>query len=634
MPGQGRLPVGHVVAGRYQVAACLGTGEMGEVYDVRDTSTGYAYALKLYRPEVVQRPDAIPAFERDAGKIGELGVDSIAKVYEFGVEPQTGCPYSLGELVLLPSLQQQIAASGPLPLATIEVILRTLSPAFDRAHQAGFVHRGVKPTNLFASQTEGGNWETRITEFGQASLRLLVPPPPGWTATPGWLSAEQADPSIPASPAMDVYTLGLVVFYALTGRSVFRAAVTQPPDLNLLWSEMTAPLPPASARARELGVSLTASLDPWFARALSVSPAQRFRSVGEMSQALWALVGSSRHVVTMRPPPGVAAAPPVSAQPSRPANAVAQLRPMKQTLMYGMQAPPPPGFPPPQAVPEMPSLVSLVAEDEDDMPTRAMSREQFESTTGVQPEPGGAFTQRQNPTMPPGSPASMQAAQLGAGAGQMLPPGAVAPAMPSQPAAFSAVPDALPQRTRSPYLLPLVAAGSILAVGAIVITIALATRSSGAATAPTVSPPPASATASATPSATAPASVAAAPSASTPPPPAPKDALVKIACDPECDELRCDGKAVEMTASGIRLEPGTHECKGSKKGYTTAKETFEVKAGDEVSKTLTLTKVAASGPAPARTTQPANTAPPVKTSTPSKTPAPAKTCGSFLNPCK
>ena len=215
----------------------------------------------------------------------------------------------------------------------------------------------------------------------------------------------------------------------------------------------------------------------------------------------------------------------------------------------------------------------------------------------------------------------------------MLPPGSVAPAMPSQPAGFGAAPDALPQRARSPYLLPLVAAGSILAVGGIVITIAVVTRSSGAATAPTVSSPP-SATASAAPSATAPASVAAAPSASAPPPPAPKDALVKITCDPECDELRCDGKAVEMTASGIRLDPGKHECKGSKKGYTTAKETFEVKAGDEVSKTLTLTKVAASGPAPARTTQPANTTPPVKTSTPSKTPAPAKTCGSFLNPCK
>ncbi|HQP36795.1 MAG TPA: serine/threonine-protein kinase [Polyangiaceae bacterium] len=633
MAAQGRLPVGHVVAGRYQVAACLGTGEMGEVYDVRDTSTGYAYALKLYRPEVVQRPDAIPAFERDARKIAELGVDSIAKVYEFGVEQQTGCPYSLGELVLLPSLQRQIAATGPLPLTSIEVILRTLAPAFDRAHQAGFVHRGVKPTNLFASQTEGGNWEARVTEFGQASLRLIVPPPPGWTATPGWLSAEQADPSIPASPAMDVYTLGLVVFYALTGRSVFRAAVSQPPDLNLLWSEMTAPLPPASARARELGVSLTPSLDPWFARALSVSPAQRFRSVGEMSQALWALIGSSQHIVTMRPPPGVAAAPPASTQPSRSANASGPLGSMKQTLMYGMQAPPPPGFPPPQAVPEMPSLVSLVAEDEDDMPTRAMSREQFESTSGMQPEAGAAFSQRQHPTMPPGSPASMQAAQLGAGPGQMLPPGSVAPAMPSQPAGFGAAPDALPQRARSPYLLPLVAAGSILAVGGIVITIAVVTRSSGAATAPTVSSPP-SATASAAPSATAPASVAAAPSASAPPPPAPKDALVKITCDPECDELRCDGKAVEMTASGIRLDPGKHECKGSKKGYTTAKETFEVKAGDEVSKTLTLTKVAASGPAPARTTQPANTTPPVKTSTPSKTPAPAKTCGSFLNPCK
>jgi len=598
---------------------------MGEVYDVRDTSTGYAYALKLYRPEVSQRPDAIPAFEREARKVGELGIDTFARSYEFGVDPQTGCPFSLGELVLLPSLQQMIATQGPVSINVLDVLMRTLAPAFDKAHQAGLAHRGLKPSNIFASEVEPGTWQARVTEFGQSALRVIAPPPPGWTASPGWLSAEQADPSTPASASMDVYALGLVAFFALTGRSVFRSMQSVPPDLNHLWAEMTAPLPPASARARELGVIITATLDPWFARALSVSPMQRFHSVGEMSQALWGIVGSSQHVVTMRPPPGVGATPPPMPPMGQKPPSPQQLRSMKQTLMYGMQAPASgvPGGPSGAAVPGVPQFID---QDDDDMPTRAISREQFEQQAMARPSPGpNGGSQYPDVPPPPMAP----------------PPGPAVSTVPSanamgqQPvAAAGAPPEASltnrPPPARSPYLMPALAAAGVLLIGAIVIGGIAISRSSSSEDQP---PAKASATASApAPSATPSAVVAApsaTPSASAAPPP-PKDALVKLSCEPACDTIKCDGKAVSDASSGVRLDPGKHECKGSKKGYTTATETFEVKAGDEISKTLALTKVAVGG---GTYVPPANTTPPTKTGG-TKTPGPAKTCGTFLNPCK
>ncbi len=84
---QGRLSPGHPVAGRYQVARLLGAGEVGEVYDVRDMTTGYAYALKLLRPEITQSPDAWAALCGDAQRAAALESDAIAKAYEFQTEP-------------------------------------------------------------------------------------------------------------------------------------------------------------------------------------------------------------------------------------------------------------------------------------------------------------------------------------------------------------------------------------------------------------------------------------------------------------------------------------------------------------------------------------------------------------------
>lgn len=290
---QGRLSVGHQLAGRYQVARLLGAGEMGEVYDIRDITTGYAYSLKLFRPEAVQDPNAWPSYCAEASKAAGLGIEQIAKVYDFQTEPSTGLPYVLGEYVTLPTLQQVVVERGVLGPGEVSAVLQVLAPALDAAHQNGLVHRAIKPQNVFASPGDGGTWSAVIGDFGIAAARLLSPPPPGWTATPGWLAAEQADPSSPPHPTMDTYALALVVFYALTARMFFVGCQRDTPDLNQLWAEMTSPPVAASGRAQELGASLSPSFDPWFAKALAVNPAERFASVLEMAQAFAAVVQSA-----------------------------------------------------------------------------------------------------------------------------------------------------------------------------------------------------------------------------------------------------------------------------------------------------------------------------------------------------
>jgi hypothetical protein len=90
------------------------------------------------------------------------------------------------------------------------------------------------------------------------------------------------------------------------------------------------------------------------------------------------------------------------------------------------------------------------------------------------------------------------------------------------------------------------------------------------------------------------------------------DALVRFSCDPACDRVQCDGKKVSDPAEGVRLSPGAHRCVGSKAGYTPARDSFRVKAGEDLSRDLRLNKVRYTA----------------------RPPAPAKTCGTFLNPCK
>jgi eukaryotic-like serine/threonine-protein kinase len=561
---QGRLNAGHQVAGRYQVARLIGAGDVGEVYDVRDVTTGYAYALKLLRPEIAQNPDAWTTLCSEAQKASGLEAESIAKAYEFQTEPSLNAPYVLGEYVTYPSLHTIVSEQGPMGLGEFDVVLRLLALALDTAHQAGLVHRAIKPQNVFANPVDAKTWQVRITDFGIGAARVFSPPPPGWTATPGWLSAEQADPSTAATPSMDVYALGLLAFYALTGKSPFLACRSDPPDLNMLWAEMTAPMPTASQRARELGGLLSPTLDGWFAKALAVSPSQRFRSVGEMSQELFSLVGASHHVPTMRPPAGAAPGP-AAPVPDPPPSAVIQ------------EAHPEPAY-------EQPYQQQNQFQQQDPY----QQQDPFQQQPAAPASPAEDITGAPMPNLPQAAPASLvdpiEAQPKKSGGAKLIIPIAIGGGL-----AFVAV----------------------LGIGAwLVFGGDDAPTPAGSASAASVAPPTsAAAEDAAAPEAAAP---EAAPEDAAPDVEATKDALVTFACNPECEDVVCDGKKVEDIGAGVKLEEGKHTCVGKRKGYLPAKDTFSVKAGEDTKLDLKLSKIRYKAPPP----------------------RPAKTCGTLLNPCK
>ncbi|MCC6645860.1 MAG: serine/threonine protein kinase [Polyangiaceae bacterium] len=465
-----RLPVGHVVSGRYEVVAPIGEGPMGEVVRARDQASGAVYALKSFRRELAGTP-AWAAFLHEAQRVAE--VPGVLRVWDAGVDATTGAPFVLTALAEGPSLAAEVSTSGPLTQDRAIVVVKGAAAIASALHGASVVHRGLVPSNVFTAGTS-----VSVSDVGVAGLRAAAPPPSGPIAY-GWAPAELAQ-GAPPSPSMDVWSLGVLLFFALTGKSPFSSLAAGSFDAGRLWAEMTTELPALSARARELGAAISPQLDPFFARALAVSPGARYASAEEAAAALGQLTA----------------------------------RKFGGTVMLGAAGP------------------AIVAQ--------AMSAQ-----------------------------------------------GSAPPAAPPQALGVAAAPiveDDPPPKKKSALPLVLGGLGALVVLGGIVTAGVLLLRSPDAP----ATEPASSASVEPTPAASAPPAESAPAPAASAPAPAPTTARVTFTCTPECDELACDGKPVEGGA--VELSPGKHSCVGKKKDHLPATDSFTVKAGDELTRALSLSK--------------------------------------------
>ena len=278
---------GAILSGRWQIQDFIGSGDMAEVYGVRDMHSTGTFALKLFWPNALAQPEIWSALQQTARTASGLGVDGVARAYDFGIDANSGRPFFVSERVSWSALADRVRVRGPLTPADMANALGVLARALDAAHRVGLVHRDLKPENVFVSP-ENANW-VRISDFGVALLRSAAPPPPGWGGTVGWVAPDAADRNARSTPAMDVYALGLVTFFALSGGQLHRAARANPIDPGALWQELGVPLDSASTRARELGASLDPAFDHWFQRACAPNPQMRFATVAEMASAFEAI---------------------------------------------------------------------------------------------------------------------------------------------------------------------------------------------------------------------------------------------------------------------------------------------------------------------------------------------------------
>ena len=207
---------GVTFGGRYELDSRIAIGGMGEVWEATDHVIGRTVAIKILKDEYMGDPGFLERFRAEARHAALVNHEGIASVFDYGEE--NGSAFLVMELVPGEALSTILERDGSLSTdKTLDIVAQT-SLALQAAHAAGLVHRDIKPGNLLITP----DGRVKITDFGIARIADQVP----LTATGQvmgtvqYLSPEQAS-GHPASPATDIYSLGIVAYESLAGKRPF-----------------------------------------------------------------------------------------------------------------------------------------------------------------------------------------------------------------------------------------------------------------------------------------------------------------------------------------------------------------------------------------------------------------------------
>ncbi len=232
---------GDQIGGRYEIVRVLGVGGTGAVFEARHTAIGRTVAIKLLLPELASNPVVPQRFLQEARTANEVRHKNIVEVIDFGAD--NGRLYMVMEFLHGESLAEYLRREAPTAPGPIIRILEPIMGALAAAHARGIVHRDVKPQNIFLQHTEGDDEPVpKLIDFGIAkrlaggdinltSTGMIL-------GTPAYMAPEQARAERSITHAADQYSLGVILYQALTGHIPYEAdsypalliqIVSQPP---------------------------------------------------------------------------------------------------------------------------------------------------------------------------------------------------------------------------------------------------------------------------------------------------------------------------------------------------------------------------------------------------------------------
>jgi serine/threonine-protein kinase len=296
--------VGTVLAGRYRIERLLGSGGMGSVYRAEHVLMRKACAVKVLHREMTQVKEVVARFEREAVAAARIEHPHVAAATDFG-QLDNGSFYLVLEFIEGKSLSQLIFESGPLPEERALVIARQIADALAAAHGAGIIHRDLKPDNVMLVAKEGANDFVKVLDFGIAKVKLDGDPgvsQPALTrlntvmGTPEYMAPEQARGETVDHRA-DLYTVGIILYEMLAGRSPFR----HEEFVVVLTKKLTEDPPPLPAHVSAATRDLVEKL-------LQRTPADRPQSALAVVRAIDGILGYSSANVAFTPVSGQGAA--------------------------------------------------------------------------------------------------------------------------------------------------------------------------------------------------------------------------------------------------------------------------------------------------------------------------------------
>ncbi len=274
--------------GQYVLVEQLGAGGMGEVYRAEHRLLRRPCAIKLIRPEHAGDPDVLRRFEREVQTTATLTHPNTIAIYDYGIT-EDGTFYYVMEYLPGITLEQLVSRDGPMDAPRAIHVLQQIAGALQEAHVAGLTHRDIKPGNVMLGERGGLPDVAKLLDFGLVTAHNTDGETVGdrvgsitgvgmVLGTPAYMSPEQCAGDETPGPASDVYSLGALGYFLVTGRSPFEGRA----PLQM----MLAHLGEAPPSARALRPELPAELDVVLQRCLAKQPAERYESARALGDAL------------------------------------------------------------------------------------------------------------------------------------------------------------------------------------------------------------------------------------------------------------------------------------------------------------------------------------------------------------
>jgi len=276
--------------GSYHLVERLGQGGMGEVWRAEHRLLARDAAIKLVRPEVLgAKTDAesqimLRRFEREAQATAALSSPHTIQVFDFGVT-NDGTFYYVMELLAGRDLESLVREFGPLPASRVVYLLRQVCHSLADAHARGLVHRDIKPANIYVCRMGLEYDFTKVLDFGLVKVKernpngetTMMTMDQSTTGTPAYMAPEAILSESDVDRRADVYALGCVAYFLLTGELVFQADNSMKMLMEHLQSS---PIPPS----QRTELPIPRELDDLIMACLQKDPERRPQNASELFQ--------------------------------------------------------------------------------------------------------------------------------------------------------------------------------------------------------------------------------------------------------------------------------------------------------------------------------------------------------------